>query len=104
MINPPAIGAIKGPEKTAMENTAIAEPLVSCVNMSAKTAPTTAKGHDAKNPPQNRHIKTVWISFATATAIWNIEKPKIPISSGKRRPLSSENGAQTKGPLAKPRT
>lgn len=44
------------------------------------------------------------MSFATADPIVKIAPPSMPIVSGHRRPMSSEDGAQITGPKAKPST
>jgi hypothetical protein len=43
-------------------------------------------------------------SFATAVAKQKMVKPKVDTINGNLRPLSSEKGAQHKGPVANPRT
>jgi len=93
VMNPPTIGAANGPLNTAIANAAIATPRVASPNMSVNTAPTTVMGQLAKTPPKNRQSRTVWISFATATATWKIEKPSIPTRIGMRRPFNSDSGA-----------
>lgn len=103
-MKPPMNGARSGPEKTVIEKTVIARPLVRLSNMSEKTAATTAKGQAPKRPPKKRHSKTVCRSLAVATATWKIEKPNMESTRGKRRPLNSERGAQRMGPVANPKT
>jgi hypothetical protein len=82
-----------GPMNTVAENTATANPRTSLLNMSANTAATMARGEDPQRPAKKRQIITVWISLATATAMVKIEKPKAAMTSGGRRPYSSEIGA-----------
>ena len=86
-------GANSGPMKTVVENTAMANPRVSLLNMSAKAAATTAKGHEPNRPPKKREIMSVCKSLATAVAMANMEKPRAPMTSGMRLPYSSEKGA-----------
>jgi hypothetical protein len=79
-------GASKGPVKTVIEKTVIANPRVLLSNISEKTAATTAKGHAPKipvssqhlnskltggynKPPHNLQSRIVCRSFAAATAI-----------------------------------
>jgi hypothetical protein len=49
-MKPPMNGAKRGPVKTVMEKTVIANPRVLLSNMSEKTAATTARGHAPKMP------------------------------------------------------
>ena len=103
-VKPPMNGARRGPVKTVMEKTVMARPRVLLSNMSEKTAATTASGQEAKTPPKNRQMRTVWRSFPTAVPIENIEKPNMLIIKGNLRPLNSDNGAHKSGPVAKPST
>lgn len=103
-MNPPINGASSGPVKTAMEKMVIAIPRVALLNMSEKTAATTASGQAPKKPAKKRQIKTVCRSLAAAVAMVKMEKPNMDSTSGMRRPLSSESGAHSVGPKAKPRT
>jgi hypothetical protein len=61
--------------------------------MSEKTAATQVRGQAPKKPLKNRQMSSVCRSFETATEILKIEKPNEAITSGKRRPFNSENGA-----------
>ena len=67
-------------------------------------AGTSATGLAAKNPEKNRASMIVCVSLAVADAMMKISKPNIPTSNGMRRPTSSDIGAQTVGPEAKPNT
>ena len=64
----------------------------------------TVSGQAPKKPEKKRQIKTVCKSLPVATARLKTENPKEAMTSGSRRPLSSEKGAQKMGPHAKPRT
>lgn len=121
---PPTIGEMKGPIKTRAEKAAIAIPLVSFPNMSAKAPPTTARGQEAKTPAKKRHSMRVWKSFAVAQAnmkqvyiVWQLVVRQPLLSSlvleeltntkqeaviGIFLPYISERGAHAKGPVAKP--
>ena len=90
--------------KAVMEKTVTARPRVRLLNMSEKTAATTARGQEPKTPPKNRQIKTVCKSFPTALPIENIEKPNSPIINGNFLPFNSDSGAHKIGPVANPRT
>lgn len=103
-MKPPMKGASRGPVKTAMEKMVMAIPRVALLNMSEKTAATTASGQAPKKPAKNLQIRTVWRSLATAVAMVKMEKPNMDKTRGMRRPLSSERGAHRVGPKAKPRT
>ena len=103
-MKPPMKGASSGPVNTVMEKTVIARPRVRALNMSEKTAATTASGQEAKTPPKNRHMRTVWRSFPTAAPMENMEKPNMAIINGNFLPFNSESGAHNKGPVAKPST
>jgi hypothetical protein len=103
-MKPPMKGASKGPVKTAMEKMVMAMPRVALLNMSEKTAATTASGQAPKKPAKKRQMRTVWRSLATAVAMVKMEKPNMDRTRGMRRPLSSESGAHRVGPKAKPRT
>lgn len=92
-MKPPIKGAIKGPVKTVMEKMVMAMPRVRLSNMSEKTAATQVSGQAPKNPLKNRQISSVCKSLETATEMLKIENPNEAITSGSRRPLSSENGA-----------
>ena len=85
-MKPPMNGASNGPMKTVAEKTATAKPRVLLLNMSANAAATTARGQEPNKPSKNRHIMTVWISFATATPTANTEKPNAAMTRGRRRP------------------
>ena len=93
-------GRIEKQVLTIILNTVIAKPLVLLSNISENTAATTVSGAAPKKPPQKRQISVVCKSFDTATATWKMEKPKLAMTSGSRRPFSSENGAQIIGPVA----
>jgi hypothetical protein len=97
VMKPPIKGAINGPMNTVAEKTATARPRTSLLNMSANTAATMARGEEPQRPAKKRQIMTVWMSLATATAIVKMEKPKAAITSGGRRPYSSEIGAHMTG-------
>lgn len=86
VMKPPMNGASKGPMKTVAENTATANPRVLLLNMSVNAAATTARGHEPNKPSKNRQIMIVCTSFATATPIAKIEKPKAAMTRGRRRP------------------
>lgn len=119
-MKPPINGARRGPQKTVIPKTVIAIPRVRLSNISAKTAPTTARGQAANipdivsngiskrvqgnAPPQNRQSIMVWRSFAAATPTWKMENPNMDITNGNRRPFNSLRGAQNMGPRANPRT
>ncbi len=103
-MKPPTKGASMGPVKTVMEKTVMAMPRVRLSNMSEKTAATTARGQAPKKPAKKRVMSTVWRSLATALEMLKMEKPNMAITRGRRRPLSSDRGAQRVGPVAKPRT
>ena len=63
-------------------NIAIAVPLVRFVYMSDMTAGATARKQAPKKPFQNRHISTVCMSFAAATAKEKMKNPKDAITNG----------------------
>lgn len=71
---------------TVAENTATAKPRVALLNMSAKTAATTAKGHEPKSPAKKRQMMMVCKSLATATAMEKIAKPRAAMMRGGLRP------------------
>ena len=99
-MKPPIKGARRGPRNTVLAKIAIAMPRVWLSNISAKTAATTVSGQLPKTPEKKRVIMTVCRSLAVATAVPKILNPNMLMRIGKRRPLSSENGAQIKGPKA----
>lgn len=103
-MKPPMKGASRGPVKTAMLKMVMAMPRVALLNMSEKTAATTARGHAPKKPAKKRQIKTVCRSFPVPTAMQNRVKPNMDITRGSRRPFNSDRGAQNVGPKANPRT
>lgn len=88
--------------KTVMENRVMAIPRVRLSNISEKTAATTARGQAPKKPAKKREMRIVWISLPVAQATQKMEKPNIEMTRGRRRPRSSERGAQRVGPVAKP--
>lgn len=90
--------------KTVIEKTVTARPRVRLLNMSEKTAATTARGQEPKTPPKNLQIKTVCRSFPTALPIENIEKPNMAMIKGNFLPSNSDSGAHKIGPKANPRT
>lgn len=92
-MNPPMNGASNGPMNTVAEKTATARPRTVLLNMSAKTAATIANGEEPKRPAKKRHIRTVWRSLATATAMLKMANPKAAIIKGGFRPYNSEKGA-----------
>ena len=104
VVKPPMNGARRGPVKTVIEKTVTARPRVRLLNISEKTAATTARGQDPKTPPKNRQIKTVCRSFPTALPIENMEKPNMAIINGSFLPFSSDSGAHRIGPQANPKT
>lgn len=119
-MKPPINGAISGPLKTVMEKMVMAIPRVRLSNISENTAATHVRGQAPKKPLKNRQMSSVCKSLETATEMLKMEKPKEAITSGRRRPLSSEKGAlddisilsclpqgsiyHNIGPVAKPRT
>ena len=92
-MKPPMNGAINGPVKTVIEKIVMAIPRVRLSNMSEKTAATQVRGHAPKNPLKNRQMRSVCKSFETATEMLKMENPNEAITSGSRRPFSSEKGA-----------
>jgi hypothetical protein len=86
VMKPPMKGASSGPMKTVAEKTATASPRSLLSNMSAKTAATMASGEEPKMPAKKRHMRMVWRSFATATAMLKMAKPKAAMMSGGLRP------------------
>lgn len=78
--------ANSGPMNTVAEKTAIAKPLASLPNISAKIAAVIAKGADPKKPLKNLHNMIVCKSCAVATAIVNKLNPNAATSTGRRRP------------------
>jgi hypothetical protein len=57
-MKPPINGASKGPVKTVIEKTVIANPRVLLSNMSEKTAATTASGQAPKIPAYKSALKS----------------------------------------------
>jgi hypothetical protein len=57
-MKPPINGASRGPVKTVIEKTVIANPLVRLSNMSEKTAATTANGQAPKIPTRMSALKS----------------------------------------------
>ena len=104
IVKPPMNGARRGPVNTVIEKTVMARPRVRALNMSEKTAATTASGQEAKTPPKKRQMRTVWRSFPTAEPIEKIEKPNMAIINGSFLPRNSESGAHKSGPVANPST
>ena len=96
-MKPPIKGARSGPVKTAMEKIVIAMPRVALLNMSEKTAATTARGHAPKNPAKKRQIKTVCKSLPVAQAMEKTENPNMAMTIGSLLPLNSERGAHNVG-------
>jgi hypothetical protein len=90
--------------KTVIEKRVMANPRTLVLNISEKTAATTAKGHAPNMPPQNLQSNMVCKSFAEATPTWKMENPNIEITSGSLLPSNSLRGAQNRGPKANPRT
>lgn len=103
-MNPLTNGAVNGPMKADIVYMAMATPRWVLLNRSDKLAGTSANGLAAKNPEKNRVSISVWVSSAAALARQNILNPNIPMSSGGRRPYSSEPGAHTVGPAENPST
>ncbi len=103
-MKPPMKGATKGPTKTHMEKTTMAVPLLSLPNMSAKDAGTTTKGAAPKQPAKKRQIIMDSNLSDTATAKLKQQKAKEEMTRTGRLPNNSDNGAQTIGPVAKPKT
>jgi len=71
---------------TVKLNIAIARPLVSLSNMSAKTAAVTARGQLPKMPEKNLQIMIVCKFSAVATAKVKRVKPREDTRIGSRRP------------------
>lgn len=71
---------------TVAEKTAIAKPLLSLPNMSAKMAAVTASGQLPNSPAKNLHIMIVWRFAAVATAMVKSENPRAAIRMGIFRP------------------
>jgi hypothetical protein len=88
------MGPASGPLNTEAAKAAIAIPRVSLLKISEKIAGTIVRAQDPKSPAKKRQIRSVWMSFDTATAIMNIPKPVDAIMTGRRRPFNSEKGAQ----------
>jgi hypothetical protein len=101
-MKPPVKGEANGPTKTAIAKAVIAIPRCLWSYIFAKQAGTTASGLAKKNPAKKRQSMTVWRSFAAATPIENMLKPKMPITRGSFRPESSLMGAHMTGPVANP--
>src|SRR4051812_19424093 len=100
LMKPPMKGAIRGPKKTVLEKQAIAIPRVRLLKISEKTAATTANGELPKIPQKKRQIIRVCRSLETATAVLKMPNPSMAKTIPGRRPLSSDNGAQMRGPDA----
>jgi hypothetical protein len=104
MMKPPIRGARRGPANTVRTKQTMLIMKISGLNMSLAMAPARVKVQAPKKPAKKRQMKIDCKSFDTAVAKENMLKPNMLIRKGMRRPLSSENGAQTRGPVAKPRT
>ena len=100
----PMNGDISVPQNNMDKKIVIAKPLLWLSKISLKIAGLMASKHAAKKPLKNRQIKIVCRSFPVLTTIEKIEQPKPEIRRGRRRPSSSDVGAQRMGPNAKPRT
>ncbi|KAH3664791.1 hypothetical protein OGATHE_003606 [Ogataea polymorpha] len=103
-IKPPMNGASNGPTNTAIENTTIAVPLVRLPNMSAKPAGATTIGAAPKQPAKNLQIKIDSSLSEHATAKLKAANATEERSITGLLPYNSDRGAQTTGPVAKPRT
>jgi hypothetical protein len=103
-VKPPIVGAIRGPAKTVITKPTMLIIKAGGASMSLEMAPDRVNGQAPKNPAKKRQIKIDCRSLETAVAKENTVKPNMPNTNGIRRPLSSEKGAQTRGPIANPIT
>lgn len=97
-------GAVNGPMKTDIVYMAMAIPRWVLLNRSDRLAGTKAIGLAANSPEKKRHNMRVWVSLEVAQAMEKTLNPNMPMSSGGRRPYSSEPGAQIVGPAENPST
>jgi hypothetical protein len=72
--------------------------------ISARLPPALARGDEPNVPAMNRHIMSIGAFVARAQGIWKIVKTVHEKRYTGRRPRTSDNGAQTSGPNAKPKT
>ena len=101
---PPTIGPRMGPMNGAAAKMDIARPRCREGNMSAMTPPALVKGEDPKAPARNRvTMSVVMFLLPTAPALKAVIAPYVP-EKIICRPYSSERGAHSRGPMAKPST
>lgn len=103
-MNPPIKGAIRVPKYNVQIKHEIASPRICVEKISANIAGETAIWQAPLKPAKKRQMRMVWASLAVAIATEKAVNAKEERRKGRRRPWSSERGAQRIGPDAKPST
>ena len=103
MVKPPHIGARNGAPNNTKPNAVMDLPLAVFKNISDKDDGVATAPAAPIKPQKNRHIMSVWISFAVAVANEKHKKPKEEAKNTGFRPYTSERGPHTTGPPAKPK-
>src|SRR5579862_7287837 len=102
-MNPPQIGPMTGPMRGPIDQMAVAFPRESGAIMSAMTPPPSARQALPQNPAKNRRTMRVAMEFANPQPREKATKPTLVTLNMVARPYISDNGAQSKGPAAKPK-